>query len=92
MDITKVESKVLNFLREHFDVVVIITVTIVAVMIRFLMLKFRSGDYNLFLEPWFNEIQEKGLRGVFSSGGIGVDFNKITNFSFIVYKGGFNNI
>lgn len=71
---TKVESRVLNFLKEHFDVVVIIAVTVVAILIRFLMLKFRSGDYNLFLEPWFNEIQEKGLRGVFSSGGVG-DYN-----------------
>ena len=34
---TKVESRVLNFLKEHFDVVVIIAVTVVAILIRFLI-------------------------------------------------------
>ena len=68
------EKRILDFLRNHLDLVVIIVVTIVAILIRVFMIKYQSGDYNIYLSQWFDYIKDNGLRATFASGGIG-DYN-----------------
>lgn len=67
----KTEKRILDFINKHLDVIVIIGVTIIALVVRFVMRNFESGDFLVFLENWFSELQNKGLRGVFESGGVG---------------------
>ena len=70
----KLEKKALDFFRNHLDLVVIILVSLFAIVIRILMIKYQSGDYNIYLSKWFDFIKDNGLRGTFAAGGIG-DYN-----------------
>ena len=74
MQITKIEETVINFVKKHFGLIVLVGVTFVALIIRFKMKEFQSGDYICCLSQWYDHLQAVGLRNTFAGGGIG-DYN-----------------
>ena len=54
-----------NWIEKHSNVLFFLIITIIAIIIRILLIKYPSGDYNMFLKPWFNELKQNGgLRGL----------------------------
>ena len=52
-----------NFIDNHTDIVFLIIITILALLARGLLIKYNSGDYDMFLKPWFNELKNYGGLG-----------------------------
>ena len=55
-----IENKIWDFIDEHTYLVYFILITIMALAIRCLLIKFESGDYDMFLRPWFNDLKLYG--------------------------------
>ena len=54
-----------NWIEKHSNILFFLIITIIAIIIRILLIKYPSGDYNMFLKPWFNELKQNGgLRGL----------------------------
>lgn len=63
--ILKRERKILNWIEKHIDVLMLIVIVLAALMARYFLLSYESGDYLTFLKPWFYELKEAGgLRGL----------------------------
>lgn len=58
---TKIESKVIDFMRKNIIFIVLIFVTVFAIIMRMTGLDFESGDYKDFLLPWYNMIAPRGI-------------------------------
>ncbi|MBR2828063.1 MAG: hypothetical protein IKE70_02375, partial [Bacilli bacterium] len=59
------ENKVWKFIENHTDLIFFILVTILALSVRIILIKYKSGDYDMFLKPWFDELKQNGgLRGL----------------------------
>ncbi len=54
------EKNVLNFIRKHIDVIMVIVVTILAILLRKCCINFISNDYSNYLKVWFNDIKNIG--------------------------------
>ena len=62
---TKIENKIIEFIKKHLVLFFIIIITLVAGYIRYKGLAFKSGDYINFLNPWFEELKNAGgLKGL----------------------------
>lgn len=62
---TKVESKVIEFIKKHIVLFFIIIITLIGGYVRFKALSYQSGDFKLFLEPWFEQLKNAGgLKGL----------------------------
>ncbi len=61
----KEESKniIWNFVENHTNLVVFVIITILAVLVRLLVVEYCSGDYEMFLKPWFDELKSYGGLG-----------------------------
>lgn len=54
-----------NFVDKYHNWIYFIFIAILAIIARMLLLKYNSGDYDLFLEPWFNSLKlNGGLNGL----------------------------
>ena len=58
---TKVEKKIADFVMNHLNVIAIVAVTLIGVIIRIPLRGFLSDDADIFLLPWYEEIQASGI-------------------------------
>ena len=59
-DSGKINNKIWNFVDKHTDIIYFSLIVIIAIIIRIIILKQSSGDYDLFLKPWFEELKDSG--------------------------------
>ncbi len=52
-----------DFVDEHPNFVYFMIITLLALIIRIVVIEYKSGDYNLFLKPWFDELKTYGGLG-----------------------------
>ena len=55
-----IEDKIWKFVDSHIYLIFFIIITILSLFIRYQLLKYKSGDYDLFLKPWFDELKMYG--------------------------------
>ena len=54
-----------NFIDNHIDLLYFILASLLALTVRILLIKYNSGDYDLFLKPWFDTLKNyRGLPGL----------------------------
>ena len=63
MKLKKVNETIWNFIEKYHNWIYFILITILAIIARVLLIKYKSGDYKLFLEPWFNTLNMYGGLG-----------------------------
>ena len=54
------EKKIIDTLKKNYILVFIVMITIMALLVRIVPIKFQSDDYTYFLSPWFNDLLTKG--------------------------------
>ena len=54
------EKKIIDILKKNYILVFIVMITIMALLVRIVPIKFQSDDYTYFLSPWFNDLLTKG--------------------------------
>lgn len=54
------KNKYWNYIEKNIYLIFFSIITILSLIIRWQLLKYESGDYQLFLEPWFEEIKTNG--------------------------------
>lgn len=55
-----IEDKIWHFVDQRTYLIYFISITIVSLLVRYLLLKYNSGDYDMFLKPWFDELKMYG--------------------------------
>ena len=55
-----IEGKIWDFINNHTYLIFFIIITILALAVRYMLLKYPSGDYDMFLKPWFEELKVYG--------------------------------
>ena len=60
MNKKKKDNIIWDFVDKHHNFIFLAIVTILAIIARILLLKYQSGDYTLFLSPWFNALKLNG--------------------------------
>lgn len=55
-----IEKKIWDFVDNNTYLIYFVIITILAFIIRVLLLKYKSGDYDMFLKPWFDELKLYG--------------------------------
>lgn len=58
---TKIEIKFFNFLKKHFMFFSFILITFLGLFLRFFGTNFESGDFSVFLKPWWIQIKSLGF-------------------------------
>lgn len=61
---TKTESKVIDFIKKHILLFLLVAVTIIAIALRACGMDFKSDDFNSFLNPWWSVIQLNDFNGL----------------------------
>ena len=56
----ELEKTIWNFIDKHIYLIYFLLITVVAIVIRSLLIKYPSGDYDMFLKPWFNQLKSFG--------------------------------
>ena len=56
----RLEKKIIDMLKKNYTLLFTIIITIIALAVRVVPIKFQSGDYIYFLSPWFNDLLAKG--------------------------------
>ena len=54
------EGKIWEFVDNHTYFVFFALITFLAIVVRYLLIKYPSGDYDMFLKPWFDELKAYG--------------------------------
>ena len=49
-----------DFIDNNTNLIFFIIITLLAIVVRIILVKYRFGDYEMFLEPWFNELKIYG--------------------------------
>ncbi|WP_022756288.1 hypothetical protein [Butyrivibrio fibrisolvens] len=63
--ISKIENKIIEFLLDKIDIIMLVLISVVALYIRHYGLPYLSGDMAGFLIPWYEEIKSLGgLKGL----------------------------
>lgn len=61
----KLEHKMIDFIEKRYRLLFFIIITLIALYIRSVMIKFESGDYIYFLSGWFDQLKlAGGLKGL----------------------------
>lgn len=59
------ETKIWKFVDNHLDLIIFLLITIFSLIVRYLLIKYPSGDYDMFLKNWFNDLKSYGgLKGL----------------------------
>lgn len=58
---TKIEIKFFNFIKKHLLFISFIFITLLGLVLRYFGLGFKSGDFNVFLNLWWSQIEKSGL-------------------------------
>ena len=61
---TKAESKVIDFIKKHILLFLLVAVTIIAIFLRACGMDFQSDDFNSFLNPWWSIIKLNDFTGL----------------------------
>ena len=61
---TKAESKVIDFIKKHILLFLLIAVTIIAIFLRVCGMDFQSDDFNSFLNSWWSIIKLNDFTGL----------------------------
>lgn len=61
---TKIESKIIDWIRKNIIVLFLIAVTVLGLLLRWFGRDFESGDFKSFLNPWWNRIEPAGIDGL----------------------------
>ena len=61
---TKAESKVIDFIKKHILLFLLVAVTIIAIFLRACGMDFKSDDFNSFLNPWWSIIRLNDFNGL----------------------------
>lgn len=56
----KIEDKVFEYINKHKLIIFFIIITMISLLARYFLLKYKSVDYTMFLEKWFDEIKKFG--------------------------------
>ena len=56
----KIEKKIIEFIEKKRNIIFLCILTIIALLIRLALLKFKSYDYNVFLSGWFDYFKTHG--------------------------------
>ena len=56
----KVEKRIIDYLKKNYILVFMIIISILALLVRIVPIKFQSDDYIYFLSPWFKDLLSKG--------------------------------
>lgn len=55
-----IQEVIWNFIDKHTNLVYLVLITTLSLVIRGLFMKYNSGDYDMFLKPWFNDLKMYG--------------------------------
>ena len=55
-----IENKIWKFIDKHPYSLYFFLVTLFSLIVRIVLIKYPSGDYDMFLKPWFNELKING--------------------------------
>lgn len=59
------EKKIIDFVKKNYIIIGFIFITIVALLIRYFELGFKSNDYKIFLSKWFDQLKNNGgIKGI----------------------------
>jgi Gpi18-like mannosyltransferase len=58
--LTKIEKKAIDFIKNNIMFFAMFALVLISLIIRWSGIHYRSGDYNIFLQPWFNQIKSEG--------------------------------
>ena len=58
------KDKIWSYIDQNKTIFLFVLVTIISILIRLLLLNFKSGDYTMFLKQWFDELKRYG--GIFA--------------------------
>lgn len=61
---TKAEIKVVDFIKKHILLFLLVAVTIIAIFLRVCGMDFKSDDFNSFLNPWWSIIRLNDFNGL----------------------------
>ena len=61
---TKAESKVIDFIKKHILLFLLVAVTIIAIFLRVCGMDFQSDDFNSFLNSWWSIIKLNDFTGL----------------------------
>lgn len=61
---TKVELKILDFIKKYLPLFLVIGATAAGMLMRLQGMEFQSDDFNSFLNPWWGVIQQNGVEGL----------------------------
>ena len=53
-------SKFWDFIDNNVNIIYFVIIIGLALFVRWIVLKYNSGDYNMFLKPWFDELKSSG--------------------------------
>lgn len=56
----KIEERFLDFLKKHYLVFGFVAILVLALLVRFTARDFVSGDYSVYLSPWFEQMKTDG--------------------------------
>lgn len=56
----KFEKKIINFCENNYILLFGVFISLIALLLRFSLLNFESGDYESFLSPWFDYLSQNG--------------------------------
>ena len=56
----QMENRVLDFFVKHNILIIIAIATVLALVVRLKFRQFESGDFIVFLQPWFDELRAGG--------------------------------
>ena len=57
---TKFEKRIWSFIEDNKFIVFLVIITILSIYLRVSMYSYYSGDYELFLKPWFDQLKANG--------------------------------
>lgn len=61
---TKLENNIIEFIKKHKVIIFLGILTIIALLVRYVLLKYESGDYRVFLTKWFGFFKQHGIQGL----------------------------
>ena len=61
---TKVEGKIFDFVKKQLPLIMLITVTVLGLFIRWKGMDFQSDDFRDFLSAWWNRIEQGGIESL----------------------------
>jgi len=57
---TRLENRILELIKKHYAVLFVVAITVVGLVMRYAGLNYKSGDWHVFFEPWYQIIMANG--------------------------------